>query len=561
MRRRSTVLTDLRHHLACAPVHEQIPYSFAWPHQFGPRMAQNESDYHVPSKTAKNKNLLPRAIANIDKHLRTALPAETWHAYLMPLLFIKWLSDDWLAKRAALAQRFPAQPSLIARHLAEQALTLPLLQLPRVIHEPFGQPEYCLASFDSLLSRCAQPEIGSYIDQVLSALEQANLSSLQGIFRHLSYHKVHYPHHSAHRHSLWRNVLVELAKFDFSGNDARQSFDDMWQQLLQAQLGPVAASQQFLVGQLLPQLWPAAQQASFADPFCGNGQLLQQLRGQFGSGFGQEADSALLAHARMTDLLTQLTQPLAKVRESICWREGNSLQQPALGKHGLRLFDRQASNLCRLALSWDKKALRNDAFRRFRFGLTPTDKPELLCLCHMLATATPATGKIAVMLPVGCLYRTGNEQKMRRHLLLEAGIDAVILLPGKPGDVQQMALLLCDMARCTATPSDVLMIDARHLGDYLTQDGTASNEAITAEIATLYKHRQTRLGRVALATYAEIAAQGDSWLPSTYLASAIRQYEQDAALLTAEIADLEQRCKNMQEDLLLELVKLQDTST
>lgn len=570
MRLTPTTVTDLRQHLACAALHEQCHYSFAWSHQFGPRMAQNEDSYHVHNKSAKNQNLLPRAMANISSLLRSALPAQAWHDYLLPLLFLKWLSDDWLAKRAALAQRFPAQPSLIARHLAAQPLTLPLLKLPRVAHEPLAQSEYCLASFDSLLARSAQAEIGSYIDQILSALENANPSTLHGIFRHLSYHNVRHPHHSTHKHSLWRSVLVELAKFDFSSASARQNFNHEWQQLLQAQHGSFGATQQFFVSQLLQQLWPAAPQASFADPFCGNGQLLQQMRGSFGSGYGQEADKALLAQARMTDLLQQLTQPLsqplnqqltqptANARESLCWSEGNSLQQPALNKHGLRLFDRQASNLCKLALRWDKRALRSDSFRRFRFGLTPTDKPELLCLCHMLACAAPATGKVAVMLPLGCLYRTGNEQILRRQLLLEAGLDAVILLPSKLADVQQTALLMCDMARRTSPPSPVLMIDARHDN---ALNPAPDSDAILAEIAALYAARQPRLGLVALASHAEIAAQGDSWLPSTYLASALRQLEQDAALLAGEIVELEQRCKIAQENLLLELVKLQDVGT
>ena len=70
-----------------------------------------------------------------------------------------------------------------------------------------------------------------------------------------------------------------------------------------------------------------------------------------------------------------------------------------------------------------------DQYNRFWRGVPPKDKGDFAFITHMVETAKPKTGRIAVIVPHGVLFRGGAEGKIREQLLKENLIDAVIGLP------------------------------------------------------------------------------------------------------------------------------------
>ncbi len=548
----------------CAPpLHEHHPYPLTWPHSGTCALAQEESQYQVKPKRSTQQQL-QETFTTVCAMLRLALPAQSWRDYLLPLLLLKCLSDDWLAKRASLTHAHPAQPDAIARGMTQQKLVLPLINLPRLARAPHAVPqESCLASFETLHQRRNLVEIGVYIDQVLHALEEANPLLLRGVFAHLSYSNVRHQGGSVQRHSLWHAILSELGRLELGALAAQTAFAEAWHQLLSAQQGASRAAQQAFVSQLLLRLWQPHQQLSFCDPFCGNASFLLQMHGAMAHTYAQEADIAQLASARMSGIVADIfgasaaasAHAPALASAAIHWQHANSLRQPILQQRALRQFDLQASNLCRYSLRWEHSALRDDFWQRFRFGVSPRGKPELLCICHMLACATPHRGKFALMVQLGCLYRTGNEQSLRHKLLQENALDAVIILPGMRKGAHQSALLLFDLSRTAKACTDVWLMDANQLAPQ--EDAKAMLEAHYVEkLYGMYARRSSVAGLAVNVSAAQMAAQGDSWLPTTYLPAAHFPSLESTDALAQEITELEQAVLQARERLLHALAYL-----
>ena len=135
---------------------------------------------------------------------------------------------------------------------------------------------------------------------------------------------------------------------------------------------------------------------------------------------GQEDNGAVWAVCRMNLLLHGI--PGADIRN------GDTLLEPKHIEDGrLMRFDRVIANPP-FSQNYTKRGIQFGD--RFRFGWCPTTgkKADLMFAQHMLATLKQ-TGKMAVVMPHGVLFRGGEEKKIRLGLLKEDCIEAVIGLP------------------------------------------------------------------------------------------------------------------------------------
>jgi type I restriction enzyme M protein len=78
---------------------------------------------------------------------------------------------------------------------------------------------------------------------------------------------------------------------------------------------------------------------------------------------------------------------------------------------------------------WGAEHAESDKYNRFWRGIPPKDKGDFAFITHMVETAKPKTGRVAVIVPHGVLFRGGAEGKIREQLLKENIIDTVIGLP------------------------------------------------------------------------------------------------------------------------------------
>ena len=114
---------------------------------------------------------------------------------------------------------------------------------------------------------------------------------------------------------------------------------------------------------------------------------------------------------------------------------GDTLRNPrhlvAEGSKTPRTFDRVLANPPFSLKSWGHELWsKGDAFRRDKYGCPPKSYGDLAFVQHMVASLKPE-GMLGVVLPHGILFRGGAEGKIRKGMLQDDLIDAVIGLAPK----------------------------------------------------------------------------------------------------------------------------------
>jgi type I restriction enzyme M protein len=162
------------------------------------------------------------------------------------------------------------------------------------------------------------------------------------------------------------------------------------------------------------------------DPTCGSGSLLLKAADEAPNGitiYGQEMDNSTWALARMNMVLHN--QPTAELYL------GNSLSDPKLlsPNGGLRTFDFVVANPPFSAKAWTNGVnVAQDPFHRFAYGTPPAKNGDYAFLLHVL-TSLKSTGKGAVIMPHGVLFRGNQEASIRRNLVQRGFIKGIIGLP------------------------------------------------------------------------------------------------------------------------------------
>lgn len=80
---------------------------------------------------------------------------------------------------------------------------------------------------------------------------------------------------------------------------------------------------------------------------------------------------------------------------------------------------------------WGFEGAEADKFSRFRRGVPPRTKGDYAFILHMVETMKPGSGRMAVVVPHGVLFRGAAEGRIRQRLVEENLLDIVIGLPEK----------------------------------------------------------------------------------------------------------------------------------
>ncbi|MDD3814956.1 MAG: type I restriction-modification system subunit M [Desulfocapsaceae bacterium] len=169
---------------------------------------------------------------------------------------------------------------------------------------------------------------------------------------------------------------------------------------------------------------------SIYDPTCGSGSLLLKAHDEARSRtglelalYGQEMDNATSALARMNMVLHDC--PTAEI-----WQD-NTLAHPHFknGDGGLKTFDYVVANPPFSTKAWTSGLdPENDLYGRFEYGTPPAKNGDYAFLLHMLKSLK-STGKAAVILPHGVLFRGGAEGGIRKRIVRQGYIKGIIGLP------------------------------------------------------------------------------------------------------------------------------------
>lgn len=247
------------------------------------------------------------------------------------------------------------------------------------------------------------------------------------------------------------------------------------------------------------------------DPACGTGGMLleavQHVRDAggdihmlFGHLFGQEKNLTTSGIARI-NLFLHGIEDFAIVR-------GDTLNEPAfLDQDRLATFDCVIANPPFSLERWGEDRWVSDPYGRNFAGVPPRSSGDYAWVQHMLASMLPKTGRMAVVLPHGALFRMGVEGQIRRKLLERDRLDAVIGLG--PNLFYGTGLAACILVFRARKPKEhtgrVLFIDASRLYKRGRNQNTLEPEHIV-QILAWYHAYETTPGATRIATLEEIAA-------------------------------------------------------
>ncbi|MEK1279066.1 N-6 DNA methylase [Mycobacterium ulcerans] len=190
------------------------------------------------------------------------------------------------------------------------------------------------------------------------------------------------------------------------------------------------------------------------DPTCGSGSLLLKVAAEAPRGitiYGQEKDNATWALSKMNMWLHG--------NEDAEIAKGDTITSPQFTKGAaLRTFDFAVANPPFSVKSWNH-GLEND-YGRFEYGTPPDKNGDYAFLLHVLKSLK-STGKAAIILPHGVLFRGHAEATIRRRLLEHGFIKGIIGLPPNLfyGTGIPTCIVILDKENATGR-TGVFMIDA-----------------------------------------------------------------------------------------------------
>lgn len=394
----------------------------------------------------------PLTISQLEQYLSKAawilkgpIGASDFKAYIFPMLFFKRVSDVYDEEY---------QTALEESDGDEDYASLP------EFHR-FVIPEGC--HWDDV--RNTTSNIGLKIESCLREIESANQDHLYGIFGDAQW---------SNKNSLPDRLLTDLVEH-FSQYTlstalvARDMLGQAYEYLIKhfADLTNKKAGEFYTprtVVHLMGLIIDPHEGESIYDPACGTGgMLIESIDHLKEAGedfrtlklFGQEKNLTSSSIARMNMFLHGV--------EDFQVARGDTLRSPAFfDGDGLQTFDCVIANPPFSLKEWGREIWENDPHGRNIAGSPPKGNGDMAWVQHMIKSMKLKTGRMAVVLPHGALFRKGAEGKIRKALLEMDLLEAVIGLG--PNIFYGTQLAACIMIFRATKPKKrqkkVLFIDA-----------------------------------------------------------------------------------------------------
>ena len=402
--------------------------------------------------------------ATADK-LRANMDAAEYKHLVLGLIFLKYISDTFAARRAELTRRFAdenddyyyfeATPEQLADELEDRDYYREA--------NVFWVPES--ARWEALRAMAKQPDIGKRIDDALVLVEAEN-PSLKNILDK-RYARAQLPTGKL-------GELVDLVSVIGFGDDPGRARDVLGQ-VYEYFLGQFASAEgkkggQFytpasIVKTLVAVLAPHHGQVY--DPCCGSGGMFVQSEKFIEAHGGKLGDVSIYGQES-----NPTTWRLAAMNLAIRGIDFNLGREPAdtftRNQHPDLRADFILANPPFNISDWWHASLTGD--RRWEFGDPPQGNANYAWLQHMLYHLKP-TGRAGIVLANGSMSSTQNSEGDIRRAMIEADVvEIMVALPGQLFFNTQIPACLWFLTKHKATrQQQVLFIDARKLGSMISR--------------------------------------------------------------------------------------------
>lgn len=377
---------------------------------------------------------------------RGTLDPAGYKDYILTMLFVKYISDVHKEKKEEYVKKYNGDAVRIERALK---------------HERFKMPEE--SSFDYLYEQRNADNLGELINVALENIEEENRAKLEKVFRNIDFNSEANLGQTKDRNRRLKNVLTDFAVLDLRPSNLEDNdvIGDSYEFLISnfaSDAGKKAGEfyTPKAVSMLLAKLVEPKEEDRIYDPTCGSGSLLLKAAKEVGSTnfslSGQEVNGSTWALARMNMFLH------GRDNATIEW--GDTLNNPLHKENDhLKKFDIVVANPPFSLDKWGADNASSDQYGRFWRGVPPKSKGDYAFISHMVESLNEH-GRAGVVLPHGVLFRGSSEGKIRKALIEENKLKAVIGLPANLfyGTGIPACILIFDKNKGENT--DVLFIDA-----------------------------------------------------------------------------------------------------
>lgn len=490
----------------------------------------------------------PLSLAELENHLagaadllRGSIDQADFKSFIFPLMFFKRISDVYLEE--------------YGQALAESGGDHDFASFAE--NHRFVIPVGCL--WDDVRARTSN--VGQALVNAFRQIERANPDVLYGIFGNAPW---------TNKDKLSDERLLDLIEH-FSARPLTNAsvspdvFGQAYEYLIKrfADQSNKKAGEYYtprsVVSLLVNILDPQAGEVIY-DPACGTGGMLIEViehvrenggepRSLWGKLYGQEKVLATSGIARM-NLLLHGVEDFSVVR-------GDTLRDPAFFD-GRRLarFNCVIANPPFSLKNWGHEAWSSDSWGRNSLGGTPPKGyADWAWVQHMVSSTVPDSGRVAVVLPQGALFRGGAERAIRKHMLKEDLIEAVIGLAPNLfyGTGLAASVLILRRNKAPSRRRKVLFVNAEQLFKRGRNQNTLEPEH-GKTILTAYQAFTDQAGLSTVASLDDIAANDCSLNIPLYVAA---QHEGAATLeeILCELETAHEQSRQTQAALEAELAK------
>lgn len=376
--------------------------------------------------------------------LRNSIDAGAYKQYIFPLLFFKRLCDVYDEETAKALKESDGDAEYAA--------------LPE--NHNFVIPE----GFHWKDVRAQSENIGKALVKTFKAIEHANTEKLEGIFGDGAWtNKNRLPDRLLKdliEHFSTKTLSLENCPEDELG----QGYEYLIKQFADDS-GHTA--QEFYTNRtvvhLMTEILKPQSGESIYDPTCGSaGMLISSIaylqankkEWRNVSLYGQEINSLTAAIGRMNLFLHGV-----KDFEII---NDDTLRSPAfLENNKLKQFDICLANPPYSIKQWDRDAFEHDRYGRNFLGTPPQGRADYAFIQHILKSLKDDTGRCAVLLPHGILFRD-EEKAIREKLVKSDLIDCVIGLAANLfyNSPMEACILICRKNKAVSKRGQILFINA-----------------------------------------------------------------------------------------------------
>lgn len=448
--------------------------------------------------------------------IRGEIDAPKYKDYILPLIFLKRLSDVFDEELEELAQKLGSKE--MAEKLVENDHSLVSFYIPKK------------ARWSEI--RRQTTRLGEYLTDAVRELAREN-PKLQGVIDITDFNATAAGQRIISDDSL-RALIEVLSRYKIGLRDAEPDlFGRAYEYLLRkfAEGSGQSAGEFYTpreVAILMAKIVDPKPGESVYDPCAGSGGLLIKTYLRFKEKYGEDTKIKPLKFYGQEILHT--TYAMAKMNVFIHRMEaeialGDTMKNPAFKDENgnLMKFDIVVANPMWNQKNYTEETYKSDPYNRFVYGYPPNSSADWGWVQHILASLKDK-GRAAIVLDTGCVSRgSGNEgsnreKEIRKKFVENDLISAVILLPENLfyNATSAGIILVLEKEKSQERRDKVLLINASRLYEKGRPKNYLPDWAID-KIYEIYRDFKEEEGVSKIATREEIARNDYNLSPSRYV--------------------------------------------